>query len=157
VVAVDWWQALLNGLISAIVGGLVTVGVAWWVFTATRDHERRQVDEQEARRAGAAIMRAAGPYLSALGHAARLRSTIDAAAARVSYHTEVTANLPAILKVDEAFGTQIIEKLGAHVDRMDAIRVRRTRWLPSVQQIDELARELGTMNGEIGFWMRKRQ
>ena len=152
-----WWQALLNGLIGAVVGGLVTVGVAWRVFTSTNEHERRRVNELEARQAGAAIMRASGPFLSALGHAATSRSSADAAAARASYNADTTSNLPAILKADEQFGTQLIEKMKTHVDLMDAMKVQGSEWLPTAQQIDELSRKLGTMNGEIGFWIRGRQ
>lgn len=153
----SWWEVLLSGTLGAVVGGLVTAGAAWGVFIATNRRELRRTDELGARRAGAAIVRASGPFLAALGHASSTRSAIEAAAARVAYNAEVTSNLPAILKVDEAFGTEVIEKLSAHVDRLDAMKIRGSKWLPTAQQIDELSKEIGTMNGEIGFWIRGRR
>jgi hypothetical protein len=67
------------------------------------------------------------------------------------------SGLPALLKVDEAFGTQVIEKMTAHVDLMDAMKVQGLEWLPTAQQLDELSKKLGTMNGEIGFWIKGRR
>jgi hypothetical protein len=47
----SWWGNLLQGGISAIIGGLVAALTAWAVVAATRRHERRSALEIEARRA----------------------------------------------------------------------------------------------------------
>lgn len=48
-----WWANLLQGGVSAVVGGVVAALTAWAVVSATRRHERRFAVEREAR--GAAL------------------------------------------------------------------------------------------------------
>ncbi|WP_157548834.1 hypothetical protein [Nonomuraea candida] len=44
-----WWANLLQGALSAIIGGIVAAMTAWGVVVATRRHERRVALEIEAR------------------------------------------------------------------------------------------------------------
>ncbi|GAA5057586.1 hypothetical protein HNP84_000524 [Thermocatellispora tengchongensis] len=44
-----WWANLLQGALSAVIGGIVAAITAWAVVTATRRHERRAALEIEAR------------------------------------------------------------------------------------------------------------
>ncbi len=47
----SWWGNLLQGGVSAIIGGMVAALTAWAVVTVTRRNERRSALEIEARRA----------------------------------------------------------------------------------------------------------
>jgi hypothetical protein len=152
-----WWQDLLNGLIGAVVGGLVAAGAAWGVFLGTNARELRRTDELDARRAATDIIKAAGPFLSTLSQASKSRSLAEAASARATYTTDVTSNLPAILRVDEAFGKKIIQRLDAQMATLDNMRICRSRWMPTLKEYQELSNAIGTLNGEIGFWIRGRK
>ncbi|MBB3726563.1 hypothetical protein [Nonomuraea dietziae] len=44
-----WWGNLLQGALSAVIGGVVAALTAWAVVTATRRHERQAALEIEAR------------------------------------------------------------------------------------------------------------
>jgi hypothetical protein len=44
-----WWANLLQGALSAVIGGIVAAITAWGVVVATRRHERRVALEIEAR------------------------------------------------------------------------------------------------------------
>ncbi|WP_157254715.1 hypothetical protein [Nonomuraea typhae] len=46
-----WWANLLQGALSAIIGGVVAAVTAWGVVAATRRHDRRTLLEVEARNA----------------------------------------------------------------------------------------------------------
>ncbi|HEU5403159.1 MAG TPA: hypothetical protein VFU86_17515 [Terriglobales bacterium] len=156
-VCMGWWQVLLGGAVGAVIGGLVAAGAAWGVFIATNRRELRRTDELDARRAATDIIKAAGPFLSTLSHASKSRSLAEAAAARATYTTDVTANLGAILKVDEAFGTQIIERMTTQMAILDGMRIRGSRWMPTEAEYASLATAIGTLNGEIGSWIRGRK
>lgn len=44
----DWWANLLQGALSAVVGGLVAALTAWAVVMGTNRHERRHTAQQNA-------------------------------------------------------------------------------------------------------------
>ncbi|GII04325.1 hypothetical protein [Planobispora takensis] len=52
----SWWGNLLQGGLSAVIGGIVAAVTAWAVVTATKRHDRRIALESEARGSGISLM-----------------------------------------------------------------------------------------------------
>jgi hypothetical protein len=61
-----WWANLLQGAVSAVIGGLVAALTAWAVVSATRRHERRFAVEREARAAALRLFVLLGEIQSSL-------------------------------------------------------------------------------------------
>ncbi|KAB2350006.1 hypothetical protein [Actinomadura rudentiformis] len=61
-----WWGVLLQGTISAVVGGLVAALTAWAVVSATRRHERHTALRAEARASAVRMYHLAGEMYGAL-------------------------------------------------------------------------------------------
>jgi hypothetical protein len=64
-----WWGLLLQGALSAVVGGIVAALTAWAVVAATHRHQQRALLLTEARRAAVEMLQLAGRFLSMLERA----------------------------------------------------------------------------------------
>lgn len=64
-----WWGLLLQGALSAVVGGVVAALTAWAVVTATHRHQQRALLLTEARRAAVEMLQLAGRFLGMLERA----------------------------------------------------------------------------------------
>jgi hypothetical protein len=64
-----WWGLLLQGALSAVLGGVVAALTAWAVVTATHRHHQRAILLAEARKAAVEMFQLAGRYLTTLERA----------------------------------------------------------------------------------------
>jgi hypothetical protein len=64
-----WWGLLLQGALSAVLGGVVAALTAWAVVTASHRHQERAILLAGARRAAVEMFHLAGRYLTMLERA----------------------------------------------------------------------------------------
>ena len=64
-----WWGVLLQGTISAAVGGVVAALTAWGVVTVTHRHDQHTALRSEARGAAVRLFQLVGEYIQTLRRA----------------------------------------------------------------------------------------
>jgi hypothetical protein len=108
----DWWASLLQGVISAVVGGAVAALTAWAVVSATRRHERRIAMEKEARTAALNFFVMLGEIQSHLACAVRTRAVVPLITDTKDWALNALTVEVAMFSLDEVFGARISQDIG---------------------------------------------
>jgi hypothetical protein len=141
-----WWGVLLQGSISAMVGGVVAALTAWGVVAATRRHERRAALRMEARRAAVQMFQMTCELHQALQRVLEDNDAPVPTADGREWLVNATGLEVAMFALDGDLGNQISQDLGnvrralerLNLDTQSKIEAAET----SVERVQRLSDDL---------------
>jgi hypothetical protein len=107
-----WWPNLLQGAVSAVIGGLVAALTAWGVVAATRRHERRLDIEREARTAALNLLFELGGIGMKLTQVAKDGATLPRITDSREWGLPVFAAEVAMFSLDQKAGSRFSQAIG---------------------------------------------
>lgn len=107
-----WWPNLLQGAVSAVIGGVVAALTAWGVVIATRRHERRLDIEREARTAALNLLFELGGIWMKLTRAAKGGATLPPITDGREWGLSVFAAEVAMFSLDQKAGSRFSQAIG---------------------------------------------
>jgi hypothetical protein len=145
-----WWGVLLQGTISAVVGGIVTALTAWAVVAATRRHDRHSALHAEARAAAVRMFHMTGELHQALQRAlvdddAQLPNTDDR-----DWLVNATSLEIAMFAFDGTLGARISQDVG---DLRRALESLNTGTEPRTVSAPAATACLGRLADDLADWL----
>lgn len=107
-----WWPNLLQGAVSAVIGGVVAALTAWAVVSATRRHDRRFAIEREARTAALNLFVLLGEIQTNLTRAAEEGVAVPRLTSSGEWGLNVLTAEVAIFSVDAKTGARFSQAIG---------------------------------------------
>ncbi|MGH3801837.1 MAG: hypothetical protein ACRDTD_17230 [Pseudonocardiaceae bacterium] len=107
-----WWGNLLQGAVSALIGGVVAALTAWGVVSATRRHDRRVAIEREARSAALNLFVLLGEIQTTLTRAANSGSVLPRTTQGKEWALTVLTAEVAMFSLDRETGACFSQAIG---------------------------------------------
>ena len=108
-----WWGVLLQGTISAAVGGVVAALTAWAVVTVTHRHEQHAALRSEAREEAVRLFQLTGSYLQLLRRAGRDEQGPLPSVDSRDWLIAATGAEIALFSLDQRLGSRFSVRIGA--------------------------------------------
>jgi hypothetical protein len=117
-----WWPNLLQGAVSAVIGGVVAALTAWGVVAASRRHERRLDIEREARKAAFELLFQLGSIRMKLSRVGSHGTTLPPITTdKAEWGLPVFAAEVAMFSLDQRVGAAFSQAIGRLRRRLEAV------------------------------------
>lgn len=145
-----WWRLLLQGALSAVIGGVVAALTAWAVVTATHKHQQRAFLLAEARRAAVEMLQLAGRFLSMLERARDDRGLPVPNTEGSDWLVAASSVEIAMFSLPGGIGSRISHDLGA---ARRALEVLNNGAQPETEDITAGIRCVQALSDDLADWL----